>query len=132
MLAMGADSAASLAEIGFRRIPMLALPPAAAGPAAAVVPAPFPMEGMGRLVDLGIGGRLALDKAAQLLRKLRAAEADGASESGPPGASSVDAVPQTAGRIHKRHRVGRRRMGARETEFNPQTCPVTRLVTRRE
>ena len=112
---------------------MLALPPAAAGPAAAGGAASFPMEGMGRLVeDLGSGGRLALDKAAQLLRKLRAAEADGASESGPPGASSVDAVPQTAGRIHKRHRVGRRRMGARETEFNPQTCPVTRLVTRRE
>ena len=34
LLALGADSAASLAEIGFRRIPMLALPPAAAGPAA--------------------------------------------------------------------------------------------------
>ena len=35
LLALGADNSASLAEIGFRRIPMLALPPAAAGPAAA-------------------------------------------------------------------------------------------------
>ena len=73
LLALGAESVASLAEIGFRRIPMLALPPAAAGSAAAGVPASFPMEGMGRLADLGSGGRLALDKAAQLLSKLHIA-----------------------------------------------------------
>ena len=73
LLALGADSAAQLSEIGFRRIPMLALPPAAAGPAAAGAPASFPMEGMGRLVDLGSGGRLALEKAAQLLAKLHIA-----------------------------------------------------------
>ena len=73
LLALGADSTASLAEIGFRRIPMLALPPTAAGPAAAGAPASFPMEGMGRLVDLGSGGRLALERAAQLLRKLHIA-----------------------------------------------------------
>ena len=73
LLALGADNAATLAEVGFRRIPMLALPPAAAGPAAAGAPASFPMEGMGRLVDLGSGGRLALEKAAQLLSKLHIA-----------------------------------------------------------
>ena len=73
LLALGAGNAAMLAEVGFRRIPMLALPPAAAGPAAAGAPASFPMEGMGRLVDLGSGGRLALDKAAQLLSKLHIA-----------------------------------------------------------
>ena len=73
LLALGADNSASLAEIGFRRIPMLALPPAAAGPAAAGPPASFPMEGMGRLVDLGSGGRLTLERAAQLLSKLHIA-----------------------------------------------------------
>ena len=56
LLALGAGSSASLAEIGFRRLPYLAPPLAAAGEAAAVVPASFPMEGMGRLVDLGTGG----------------------------------------------------------------------------
>ena len=39
---LGADSSASLAEIGFRRIPMLALPPAATGPAAGRGPGVLP------------------------------------------------------------------------------------------
>jgi hypothetical protein len=72
-LALGGGGASSLAAIGFRHLPYLAPPPAAAGAAAAVVSASFPMEGMGRLVDLGTGGRLALEKAAQLLGRLHIA-----------------------------------------------------------
>ena len=67
-LALGGDGAAALSAIGFRRLPYLAPAPAAAAAAAAAaaVPVSTPMEGMGRLVDLGSGGRLSLERAAQL------------------------------------------------------------------